>query len=434
MQKLQKSKKMGIERLPSEWNLLSIEDITEFVTYGLTVRPKYIDEGIPLISAKEIRTGEIDFKNAAKISTNDYNSLSRKEKGLKDDVFFSKTGTIGLVARAKVNHEFAITQNIASLRPKKNIVLPEFIEIFLRTEFFLKAAYRTINTTTIPDLQLGEIKKIKIPIPDLKEQQKIASILSKVDALIQKTDQIIEQTQRLKKGLMQRLLTKGIGHSKFKKIKFHSINLDIPENWKYTKMKILSVLSEDAILTGPFGSMLHSYDYVKEGTPLILIKNIQNGRIVNNDIPKIAQKDVERLARYRLRKGDIVFSRVGRVGSAALIEEKHDGWLISGQTLRIRFSNPDVNSQFINIFIELDIFQKILKAGMLGSTRDSINTTILENSPVLLPAIEEQDRIVNRILNIDNSIEKNKKIFFHLQRLKKGLMQQLLTGKIRVKI
>ena len=61
------------------------------------------------------------------------------------------------------------------------------------------------------------LRNYHIPIPPLKEQQKIASILSKVDELIQKTEQIIEQTQRLKKGLMQRLLTKGIGHTKFKK-------------------------------------------------------------------------------------------------------------------------------------------------------------------------------------------------------------------------
>ena len=123
--------------------------------------------------------------------------------------------------------QFAITQNIASLTPKKEIVLPEFLELVLKTDMFFKSAYRTINTTTIPDLQLRELRKIRIPIPKLSEQQKIASILSKVDELIQKTNQIIEQTQRLKKGLMQRLLTKGIGHTKFKKTSLG----DIPEEW-----------------------------------------------------------------------------------------------------------------------------------------------------------------------------------------------------------
>ena len=79
------------------------------------------------------------------------------------------------------------------------------------------------------------MKKIKIhPYHPLKEQQKIASILSNVDNLIQKTDQIIEQTQRLKKGLMQRLLTKGIGHTKFKKTELG----EIPEEWQF-ELKII---------------------------------------------------------------------------------------------------------------------------------------------------------------------------------------------------
>ena len=76
-------------------------------------------------------------------------------------------------------------------------------------------------------LNAEQYSQIPIPLPPLKEQQKIASILSNVDELIQKTEQIIEQTQRLKKGLMQRLLTKGIGHTKFKKTELG----EIPEEW-----------------------------------------------------------------------------------------------------------------------------------------------------------------------------------------------------------
>ena len=73
-----------------------------------------------------------------------------------------------------------------------------------------------VTGISVYGLSKNNLKKIRIPLPPIKEQQKIASILSNVDELIQKTEQIIEQTQRLKKGLMQRLLTKGIGHTKFK--------------------------------------------------------------------------------------------------------------------------------------------------------------------------------------------------------------------------
>ena len=134
------------------------------------------------------------------------------------------------------------------------------------------------------------------------------------------------------------------------------------------------MLNDEAILTGPFGSLLHCSDYVENGVPFILIKNIQNGQISDIDIPKISEKDAKRLSRYSLKEGDIVFSRVGRVGTAALAESKHSGWVISGQTLRIRFQNPQLNIYFINYFIQSYIFYRILEPELLGMTRDSNST------------------------------------------------------------
>ena len=88
------------------------------------------------------------------------------------------------------------------------------------------------NEGVQPNVNAEQYSYMPIPYPSLKEQQKIASILSNVDELIQKTEQIIEQTQRLKKGLMQRLLTKGIGHTKFKKTELG----EIPEEWQINNL------------------------------------------------------------------------------------------------------------------------------------------------------------------------------------------------------
>lgn len=202
-----KFKKTELGEIPEEWQLLKISDITTHVTYGITVRPKFHDEGIPLISAREIRNGSIDYKSAPKISKEDYNKLSNKEIGKIDDVFYSKTGTIGLVARAKLDTTFAITQNIASLRPNKEKIDPGYLEFVLKTPYFYYSAIKTIGTTTIPDLQLGEIKKIKVPVTSMHEQRKITTIVQRMDDLIQKLKDKKKSEETLKKGLMQQLLT-----------------------------------------------------------------------------------------------------------------------------------------------------------------------------------------------------------------------------------
>ena len=139
-------------------------------------------------------------------------------------------------------------------------------------------------------------------LPLLSEQQKIASILSKVDELIQKTEQIIEQTQRLKKGLMQRLLTKGIGHTKFKKISLipEYRHLSIPEEWKVVTFEEVS----NRITYGFTNPMPHTED----GPWLITAKDIKNGRINYKTAEKTSWKafKVELSDKESSKKGNSV--------------------------------------------------------------------------------------------------------------------------------
>lgn len=206
--------------------------------------------------------------------------------------------------------------------------------------------------------------------------------------------------------------------------KNNSIYKTVPKLWEIKQVKEIT-LGKNAVLTGPFGLMLHSSDYVESGIPLILVKNIKNGKIDVTNIPYVTEKDAQRLAKYRVKEGDIVFSRVGRVGSSALIEKEHEGWLISGQTLRIRFNNPIINPKYINYFFQSDVFSNILSKEILGMTRDSINTTILSEISVLVPTLSEQEKIISIISRIDNLIELYDKIIQRTIKLKTNFMQQI---------
>ncbi len=105
------------EDLPNGWVWASLDSLTYRVTYGITVRPKYVEEGIPIISAREIRSGEIDLEISHKISIQDYQNLRHNCILYYDDILFSKTGTIGHVARVKVETPLSVSQNVAVLSP-----------------------------------------------------------------------------------------------------------------------------------------------------------------------------------------------------------------------------------------------------------------------------------------------------------------------------
>ena len=420
-------------KIPETWKSVKIEWIAD----------KLLSGGTPSTSISEYWNGNVAWTKGATLTVHYLIQGERfiSKAGLKNssssiipknNLLVVSRVSIGNLSINKIN--VAINQDITAIILNTSLCFTEFLYWSLLSSIDILVSFS--QGTTIQGFTRKDLSNHIILLPSLREQQKIASILSGVDALIESTQRIIERAERLKKGLMQDLLTRGIGHTKYKKIimKYRFLELEIPEKWQIKSIKELSTLKNDAVITGPFGSLLHSSDYVDEGVPLLLIKNLKNEKIDKKNIPKVLKKDAQRLSRYQVQHGDIVFSRVGRVGSAALIEKKHDGWLISGQMLRIRFENFNLNSYFVNYFIHSQLFIRALIPELLGSTRDSINTTILENLSIIVPPIHEQHKIASILSGVDAYIQKNQQYKEKLKKLKKGLMQKLLTGQIRVKV
>ena len=160
---------------------VKLEDYAEMVTYGLTIRPKYIPEGIPLISATEIKTGIIDYELSKKISEDDFNKLSSKAKLNKGDLLFGKVGaSIGYCAIVEKQEQIAITQNIARIVLKNNCK-PLWIKTYLESDNVQKYCRREAKGNAMKDLQIQTIKSIPIFKCDLSLQNKFADFVKQVD-------------------------------------------------------------------------------------------------------------------------------------------------------------------------------------------------------------------------------------------------------------
>ncbi|SFP33268.1 restriction endonuclease subunit S [Enterovibrio norvegicus] len=210
------------------------------------------------------------------------------------------------------------------------------------------------------------------------------------------------------------------------------MNNSLPEGWKVSTIIDLGRNHKDCVQTGPFGAQLHAEDYVADGVPLILIKNIKDSGLDMKGIPRISQEDANRLKRYQLDEGDIVFSRVGRVGSCFLATENEVGWVISGQTLRMRVCDELIDSSYLLYALRSEQVQKDIIGESVGSTRTSINTTILENLEVNVPPLPEQNKIAEILTSVDDVIEKTQAQIDKLKDLKTGMMQELLTRGVGV--
>ncbi|MBD2329273.1 restriction endonuclease subunit S [Alkalinema sp. FACHB-956] len=208
-------------------------------------------------------------------------------------------------------------------------------------------------------------------------------------------------------------------------------------HWEKKTIFELGHQSKLTVQTGPFGSQLHSDDYLEEGIPFLLIRNIGPNGLLTNDLPRISEQDAQRLARYSLQVGDIVFSRVGRVGSCFLVTDEQAGWIISGQTLRIRVPYDNLEPRYFLYALLDQKSQEFISGASVGTTRTSINTSILESLPIQLPPLLEQRKIANILTTIDNLIEKTEALIAKYQTIKQGMMHDLFTrgvdaaGKLR---
>jgi type I restriction enzyme S subunit len=422
-------KQTAIGEIPEDWDVVKLDQIAD-ITDGSHFSPKLDETGnYRIATVANIKGNSIDVKSCKKISKTDYELLVKN--GCKPeigDILFSKDGTVGLSFSFKQQIDLVLLSSIAIIRPQKDLN-SDYCSYVLKSPIVFKKITNNKRGTGLKRVILRDLKSTQIPLPPtIHEQQKIAEVLSTTDNAIQKTHEIIQKTQLLKNGLLHHLLTRGIGHNKFKQTEIG----EIPEEWEYGIIENFANTIGDSVQTGPFGAQLHASDYVKDGVPLILIKNVFDGKIVDEDMPRISHKKAEELSRYRLKIGDIVFSRVGSVGRAAVVREREEGWLISGQMLRVRLDNPRIENVFLGHVINTKWFKKALESKTVGATRKSINTNILRSLPLIVPPLPEQQKIAEILSTVDKKIELEMKRKGQFEQIKQGLMNDLLTGKKRL--
>ena len=171
--------------------------------------------------------------------------------------------------------------------------------------------------------------------------------------------------------------------------------------------KPLSSLAD--IQTGPFGSQLHKEDYVDIGTPIVTVEHLGNKRFTEQNLPCVSDEDKERLSKYVLRQGDIVFSRVGSVDRCSYVSDEYAGWMFSGRCLRVR-PFAEIDPEYLYYYFTLETTKQFVRGIATGATMPSINTKFMGEVPVTYPSLDIQRKIADILATIDEKIELNNAI------------------------
>lgn len=281
----------------------------------------------------------------------------------------------------------------------------------------LKFVYEIMNLIKFPIANhkryyISQYQNLEILMPKEKtEQQKIAEILGAVDEDILKTQEVINKAEKLKRGLMQELFTRGIGNKKFRRTEFG----DIPENWKISKLNKVADFTN---------GKAHEKNIVPFGKYIVI-----NSKFISTDGIVIKYSDE---GHSLLSVGDIamVMSDVpnGKAIAKCFYVEENNKYTLNQRICSIR-AKKEIDSRFL--FYILNRNQYFLKHDD-GVGQTNLRKDEVLNCPVPIPPMEEQKEIVNIIRAIDEKISINKKLKSKFIRLKKGLANDLLSGEVRI--
>jgi type I restriction enzyme S subunit len=194
-------------------------------------------------------------------------------------------------------------------------------------------------------------------------------------------------------------------------------------DWPVKRLGNICDAGGGGVQTGPFGSQLHKSDYVDEGIPSIMPVNIADNRIVRDGIACITEEDAERLSKYRVQKGDIVYSRRGDVKRRSLVREAEEGWLCGTGCLRVRFGEGVVDHTFASYYLAHSDVQEWVARHAVGATMPNLNTSILSSLPFVLPPLETQKAIAHILGTLDDKIELNRRMNETLEAMAQALFK-----------
>jgi type I restriction enzyme S subunit len=419
------SKNVGIGRnyeVPDDWMVTTIEsNITDIGDGGTpdTNFQRYFGGNIRWAKVDDIKFKISDTKNYLTQEGLDNSSAKLWPEG---SVIVTTGATIGKVGISQ--EPIATKQGITGIVTNHNLE-SRYLAYFLISE--KETLVRFAQGGTFEEIRPHILKRLRIPLPPLPEQRRIAEILSTVDELIQQTDAVIEETERLKRGLMQDLLTKGIGQNTYRPVKIGPKTIEIPSEWEVRKLDELTRNS------GNYGANVSAVEYDPEMPRYIRITDIgDNGFLKNNDRKSISRQNAEG---YYLSAGDLLFARTGATtGKSYVCRQRDSDAAYAGYLIRFELDESEVDIDFLALYVQSKPYHDWVGRMTRHGAQQNINASEYRSLDVLYPPLPEQRRIAEILTTVDATIQRERETKMKLESLRRGLMQDLLTGKVRVPV
>ncbi|HCE4590716.1 TPA: restriction endonuclease subunit S [Vibrio parahaemolyticus] len=412
--------------VPNGWERKPLEKVAEIKT-GVAKGKKGLKDPIevPYLRVANVQDGHIDLSEVKTIQI-ERHQLERYSLQV-GDVLMTEGGDFDKLGRGDVwqgqiapclnqNHVFAV-------RPNKQVLLPYFLAALSGSNYgktyFLSCAKRSTNLASINSTQL---KEFPVLLPPLPEQRKIAQILSTWDKAISTTEKLIDVSKQQKKALMQQLLTGK------KRLVDPKTGKAFEGKWVQGKLEDIAVIDS--------GFAFKSTSFVQDdenSVPIIRMSDFKSGGLDVKEAARVSIETVNGLDKFRLHVSDFVFGMSGSLSNYGWVKDQDIPCYLNQRVGRIRSKAMAIQNFVTYLYLSEKVQQNILDKAA-GAAQLNISVTDLRVMAISYPSVEEQQKIASVLTSADKEIELLETKLAHLKQEKKALMQQLLTGKRRVKV
>lgn len=410
----------------SGWNPKRLTELADYIN-GYAFKPEdWGKEGLPIIRIEQL-------KNPS--APTDYFSGKLPPSRIINDGDLIFSWSASLFLRIWHHGKAALNQHLFKV-VERDEVDRLFLKAFI--DFYLPELTAASHGSTMQHITRKELDRFGALFPESKpEQTKIAEILSTVDRAIEQTEALIAKQQRLKTGLMQDLLTRGIDeHGNLRSEQTHQFKDSplgrIPVEWEVVSLQSMASRQKHAFVDGPFGSNLKTIHYRESGVPIIQSGFVTDGTFSASTYLYVDESKFRSEIRSKVVAGDIVMAKIGaRCGTCAILPADHQTSIIAGNCIKITVS-PDNVTEYVLACLQHEYSRSKFEDYISTTAQPAVNMPALKAMPVKRPTLDEQHRIVECLASSESDLHDHRRRFNKLHSLKTALMQDLLTGRKRV--
>lgn len=405
----------------SEWRTVTLGELApggiQSGPFGTQLHASdYVRDGVPLIMPKNIGPNQLRMHQVDRVAESDAARLSQ-HRVKAGDVVVGRKGELGrrvLVGRDEEG--WLCGTDCIRIRPDAKLVHPAFLGYYFNLSRVSRWLHSRDTGSTMPNLNARNLAQLPVQLPPMSIQRAVASLLGGLDDKIRSNEALTDKLRKMSALQFEAALARGAIDGTVREVALRELS----SGFRIVK-------------TGPFGSVLHASDYADAGTPLILVKHVISGLILREGLPLVADGKAATLSEYTVKEDDLVVTRVGRVGDVAIVHRSQDGWLFSGQMLRVRVSNSSVEPYWLFGFMMTQRFREQIDNYAVGSTRQSLSVQLLEAMRIPAVGQEVQRGFAAVARPIWKGIEGRQAESEKLGLLRDALLPGLMSGEVGVR-